>query len=363
MTQEEKIEFEVFEEMFNDILKSYFQNRETAVYNYSSLIKSLENNLEKFSFFEKNDQTRKLELKNFLKLLSVSVIEHEGNARRCFLRMMTVEVRKSRSFSQEKENQILRQLSSQLCYRFKAIPDMNITEIQVLHVSCNKDTKYMFFATNPLDNNEVFFKIQEEWEQKKIQALTTLKYQPSGKTDNLREIRKERSERHAKKLQQNVFNSTSDNNLIKFIQNHTAVPGKIFLSYESLRKLPNYGIYFVKPRQNIQKKGYKIHAEEQLCDIIQSIRKFGPASDWEFKIYGKKRPCISCLGRLCYEKVQHDHLDFSNHPGYLWIPAVLAQKLEVQKKTLKAFLSNPSSVSCRKNRNSSSVGTESNSDD
>ena len=351
--------------MFEDIIKLGFQNcGSNTESNFSNLTESLQNNLEKFSFFdEKNKQTsRKQELEKFLKLLSVNVRTRERNPKRCFLHG-TVRVRLTRSFTEEKENQILRQLSSQLYYRFKSIPETNITEIQVLNVLYNKETKYLFFATNPLDNHEVFLKIQKEWKQNKIEDLTTSNYLPSGKTDNQKEIRKERSERHARKLQKNVFNSDIDNNLIKFIKSNTSAPGKIFFSYETLEKLPNHGIYFVKPCQNVLKKGYKKHAEEQLCDIIQSIRKFKAGDDWEFKIYGKKRPCISCLGRLCYEQVQYDHLYFSKYPGYLWIPAVLEQNLEVQKKTLKTFLSNPSYVSCRKNRNSPSVGTESNSDD
>ena len=50
-------------------------------------------------------------------------------------------------------------------------------------------------------------------------------------------------------------------------------------------------------------------------------------------------------------------LSFNENPGYLWVPAIIEQELEVQISTLKTTLSKSSFLSRRKNRNSDSVGT------
>ena len=310
--------------------------------NLKDLIKSLGKNLEKFDFFklESRPQFRKRQLEDFVRLISMEV--REGNKDPVECSFHQVKQRSPRSFKEEKKIQILKQLSSQLYYKFMSLKTTDISEIQVLHVSKKNKTRYLFFATNPLQKEKNFKVIKKEWEDNNLQDLVTVKYQPYGVDSDERFRRAERSKRHAKKLKERVFSDKTADELVHFIRSKN-VEGKICGTHPD--PLPPDGIYFVNPYNDKSKNEYEIHAEEQLCNIVQWIRKDAVNGEWYFNIFGKKRPCSSCFGRLCHESKENNDLSFSQYPGYLWIPALLVQDRNVQISTLRSFISSPSYVS------------------
>ena len=323
--------------------------------NLNEFIESLGKNLKKFDFFklQSKSQLRKKNLEDFVRLISMEV--REGNKDPVECSFHRVKQRPTRSFKEEKNIQILKQLSSQLYYKFMSLKNTDIGEIQVLR-ACNKNkTRYLFFASNPLEKEKNFKVIKKEWEDNNLQDLVTKEYQPDGADSDEKFRRAERSKRHAKKLSQRLFSEKTADELINFIRNNNE-KGKIFSSEPN--SLPDDGIYFVNPFKVKSKNEYEIHAEEQLCNIVQLIRKGETNGEWYFNIFGKKRPCSSCFGRLCHENKGNNDLSFSQYPGYLWIPALLEQDRNVQISTLKDFILSPSCVSknpCGKL--STSVGT------
>ena len=58
----------------------------------------------------------------------------------------------------------------------------------------------------------------------------------------------------------------------------------------------------------------KRHAEEYLCDKAEELRRSDPKSNWIFRIYGKKRPCMTCVGRMKASKIDM----FKDRPGLVW---------------------------------------------
>lgn len=323
--------------------------------NLNDLVKSLGENLEKFDFFKlkSKPQLRKKTLENFVRLLSMEVKEGNKDPVECSFHQ--VKQRPTRSFKEEEKIQILKQLSSQLYYRFMSLENTDISEVQVLRVSKENKTRYLFFATNPLEKKKNFKAIKKEWKDNNLQDLVTVEYQPHGVDSDEIFRRAERSKRHAKKLKQRVFSDKTSDELVHFIRTNNG-KGKIFSSQPD--SLPDYGIYFVNPYKVKSKNDYEIHAEEQLCNIVQLIRKDLANGEWYFNIFGKKRPCSSCFGRLCHESKENNDLSFSKYPGYLWIPALLEQERNVQLSTLRYFILSPSYVSknpCEEQ--STSVGT------
>ena len=327
-------------------------------HNLDGLGNILGKNLEKFNLFKsgKKLKGRQQILENFVKLISTNVRGKNPlkNPLKCLFR--EVEKRPACSFKEEKETQILKQLSSQLYYRFMRI-NTYISEVQALQVFNENKTRYLFFATNPLIQEENFQVIKKEWEEFNLASLVTEEYKPNGVNEDEMIRRANRSKRHVRKLKQRVYSTARADRFINFIRNNNG-RGKIFSS--KLDALPNDGIYFVNPYKVSANNKYEKHAEEQLCYIVQLIRNKAAKNEWKFRIFGKKRPCSSCFGQLCYEEEKNNDLFFSQHPGYLWFPALKEQDIDVQLSTIRNFILKSSCESENRSRNfSSSQGTES----
>ena len=326
--------------------------------NFDVLRNSLAENLAKFDLFKsgKKLKGRQQKLESFIKLISINVRGRNPlkNPLKCLFR--EVEQRPTRSFKEEKETQILKQLSSQLYYRFMS-KNTDISEVQVLHVFNENRTRYLFFATNPLTQEKNFHVIKGEWEKYNLESLVTKEYQPHGVNEIEMMRRANRSKRHVGKLKQRVYSKAKADQFISFIQSNNG-QGKMFSSQWD--SLPNDGIYFVNPYKVIANKEYKVHAEEQLCYIVRLIMDNVSKGEWNFRIFGKKRPCSSCFGRLCYENEKNNDLFFSQYPGYLWFPALREQDIGVQLSTIRNFILKCSCESeNRSGEFSTSQGTES----
>ena len=315
--------------------------------NFDKLIDTLHKNVRKFDFFiqENTSEEREEKLQKFLKLISVKVTPDSKYCVTCIFHQ--IQRRPPRNFTEEKNAQILRQIASQLYYYFNSMKNIEISEMQILHVLHEGKTRYIFVAINQLDDKKIFQEIQTKWKKQNLEQLTAFRYEQSEadgnnnkrKTKKGKEKTKEgRSKRHTEKLKRRVFHNTKGNDLIEFIRKNHA---KLKTIKTDRFVLPEPGIYFVEP-QNVPKEEHKGHPEEQLCDLVQLFRR--QRQKWNFQIYGKKRPCFSCLGRLRYERNEHKDLKFNQYPGYLWIPNLLKQNLEFQIKTVQTFILSPSYV-------------------
>ena len=140
--------------------------------NINDLVQSLGANLEKFDFFKKS--ASKPRLQSFLKLISIEVREGRRNPVECSFHK--VKQQPSRSFKEE----ILKQLSSKLYYRFMFLDNTDISEIQVLRVFSKIKKRYLFFATSPQEKEKNFKTIKKEWEKNNLRDLVTEEYKPSG---------------------------------------------------------------------------------------------------------------------------------------------------------------------------------------
>ena len=362
LNQAETIEFEKFKSKFIHYMKlSSVRNCGSPfLCNLKDLENSLAKNLEKFDFFRKTDrpQLRQDAKKDFVKLISMKVRGEDEEPWE--ISFHGREKRPARTFKEEKEIQILKQLASQLYYRFMSLEKVHISEVQVLHAFDNNKTRFLFFAANQLDKQKNFQIIKNEWEGNNLQGLVTEKYKPSARNEDEREQLAKLSKRHSEKLKQRVFSTRKAGGLIHFIQNNN-VKGKFFISQSD--SLPDEGIYFVNPFNDKSNDKYKRHAEEQLCDIAQLIRNNAADGEWHFAIFGKMRPCGSCYGRLCYENKLNNDLIFSLHPGFLWISALMEQDKDTQISSIRHFISSGSYVSevsnlSKKNSTSiTSIGT------
>ena len=165
---------------------------------------------------------RDQQLRRFIELFAEKVYQDKNQPLQ--FKFNTVKTSTARSYTLQKEVQVLRQLSCQLYYHLKSIRNIDIREIEVLYVLYQKEAKYMFFATNPLKDEDIFSRIQNEWEQNNLQVITTSPHKPYGEENNTKKKRKERSERHAEDLKRHVV-----------------------LIPESFDELPESGIYLVKP--------------------------------------------------------------------------------------------------------------------
>ena len=71
-------------------------------------------------------------------------------------------------------------------------------------------------------------------------------------------------------MKQRVFSTTKGDELISFITKNN-IKGRCFTKQPD--SLPDDGIYFVNPYHVKSKNRYEVHAEEQLCNIVNLIRK------------------------------------------------------------------------------------------
>ena len=92
-----------------------------------------------------------------------------------------------------------------------------------------------------------------------------------------------------------------------------------------------------------QSVNYRRHAEEYLCDKAEDLRKTERNNGLEFYIYGKKRPCMTCAGRMKHSRIDH----FNQRPGLIFPYAFNEQlnfKPDAAKESLKLIQTTPSHI-------------------
>jgi hypothetical protein len=97
------------------------------------------------------------------------------------------------------------------------------------------------------------------------------------------------------------------------------------------------------------------HAEEFLVDVLEVARAYAIKHQLTFHaaIAGKKRPCMTCSGRMLAFNQQDSAgmtLSYSEYPGFLWLSALKAQNADAMHATLKLFLEKPSHVTASRDK-------------
>lgn len=262
--------------------------------------------------------------------------------------------RPRRSFSQERERQLLKRVATQLYFAFKNNKKTSsVTEVQLMHVMYG--TKhYLFIAANPAAMNQHMIGLFSAPDS--LRDLLTQAYQPVRDTEG-----KRRSKRYAHKLGRHIFTG---------VMPASTLPQDATQMGHSTRVLRANNIYSQEIQSstvdatitailadaqlndatiflNWQHPSHSLrHAEEFLTDVAESFNALGRVSGTPVYtcIAGKKRPCAGCAGRM-----QGHISQYGQHNGNFWLNSIESQSEEAAKRTFNVLLSNPSYVSVSAN--------------
>ena len=272
-------------------------------------------------------------------MLSVPFSEDDSNTVKSII--FNPEIRNKRDFHNERLTQVLHQVSCQVFYYFRHKGSMRIKEVQSLSVfDCFGILQYIFFAVNPLKNRDRFSQLEELWKTD-FQVIITTAYSEVKKGPS----EKRRSRRHASKLKDQLYSPKCNieeergkvENIRRFVNRH----GKDLKTHNSLTKFPDAkGIFLLDPPE--KRHGSSLHAEQQLCDLLNNNQKEVKAC--MLQITGKKKSCMGCCGRVTYENEKFE-LIYNENSGYLWKNHFGKQDVEMRKKTLKVYVKSPSNIS------------------
>ncbi|XP_057289333.1 uncharacterized protein LOC130612060 [Hydractinia symbiolongicarpus] len=222
-----------------------------------------------------------------------------------------------------KAKQMLRYISTQLFYYWKYVCNIeSLTEVQVMQVQTVADSFQGFFISfNPITENVVSAITQklQEWRD-------------SGTT--LREIIQKN---YAANIPENLHRATRYSKKVKklIVERWIMLLSQLPIVLTVLRErrsqtsfqCQDNGVYLLALGHHACK--YR-HAEEWLCDVADHLRKTDEKK-YTFRIYGKKRPCVGCCGRMMTSKID----DYNKNSGYYWVHTIEQQSEEVARNTFK----------------------------
>lgn len=291
---------------------------------------------------------------------SISPIKQAGRKPRHTAGLVT---RPPRSYSETREQQLLKQLATQLhLYLENKAHDGKLVETQMMHLAIGSKHN-LFIAVN---EHSVSLSLQHH-----IPSMDQLKAIMSQ--NHSKQIKdhegKQRSQRYSQKLAARIWNDkptipdskdaddfSQYQHLAKLLR--TANLKTIELSGDEKANqklisdllLGNDNTIFlvtIKPSAVTDKKQKSPtpklgrHAEEFLCDIAEVANAL--AATEKLPIYssvgGKKRPCMSCSGRMT-----GIISNFSQYPGLFWKQTIGNQTPEAAQRTLSTLASQSSCI-------------------
>ncbi len=257
----------------------------------------------------------------------------------------TLYVRESRSYSSDRDRQLLRHFSSQLFFLAKSKVN-TAQEIQTMVVNGN-----LFVAANDDDDIQAIYDELKSDLAKNLKTTLTKTWtsDPSGAYwVHTRTTKKKATARFAKKFT-GLYEGTRQN---KLQTGHEAVdPAVIWgvIQNANIERLKAWREQDVRQAIGGSGKIFLVfagnrgrHAEEKLMDLLESADHKGVVL-----IAGKKRPCKTCLGRLEYMTNQGYRVTHSKQPGFIWKERYEAQPEEVKQFTFKVIKRNESYVTVR----------------
>ncbi len=257
-----------------------------------------------------------------------------------------------RPFTDQRERQLLKHVSTQIYFALEqwmknADKKEKIVEVQMMHLQYrNKDRNkdFLFVSVNETSASEHLKHIIGTTTNH-VQTMLTTPYEPKRNVEG-----KRRSKSYAKKLAARLFGDTihipkstdsEDAKQAKQVAEQLRHPWKMWdinINFrEKVETLLNHGDSGVYVLDHHLYHDKTRHAEEFLVDIAEIARASGEAYSC---IGGKKRPCLSCYGRM-FSVINV----FNPRPGLLWLHAAGRQETEVFKRTAQALLTQPSHVS------------------
>lgn len=256
--------------------------------------------------------------------------------------------RGSNRYKGDRELQLLKQASTLVYFALEKHikkPDKNLVEVQMMHVTYG-DKNFIFISVNETDVSQYFKDVIGSTAESVKQLLTT-DLVPSSNEGKIR------SKRYTKKLSYRLFgdaiilkgSNRDDLQKANAVAETLKKPWKILdinaRPTERVKEVVDKnggGVFYI----NNQKSRYKErHAEECLVDIAEDIYEYAESQNIQVytSICGKKRPCLSCTGRMT-SVIDH----FPAHPGYVWLHAVAHQPPAVVKRTFETIFKTQSCV-------------------
>jgi hypothetical protein len=265
--------------------------------------------------------------------------------------------RPPRSFSHERERQLLRQIATQL---FLALENYSsptkltgkLVEVQCMHLRAHGCSN-LFIAANEAAASH---RLAELLKNNNLEKILTQQNLTSSSEGNLRSIR------YSKKIKSRIFrynelfdimNPTQDDknasriksilkqgkieilemNLIPAVEKNSHSGYKLDeKSREAALKILSEKHRIVLLKTTIE--GYELrHAEEFLSDIVDLVAK---TVDIRSAVGGKKRPCMGCTGRLSHSAITL----FGRHPGRLFVNTVEHQSASTAAASIQVIANN-----------------------
>lgn len=264
-----------------------------------------------------NDEKKRIA---WAEVLSLKAIAHPY-AREPKLRTGCEKLRYQRNMSSNRRGQMLRHIGTQFFYLWKNQKKIRLKEVQVMQVR-QGDGLMIFVAFNSTEKDAAQ-KIKDHGSAMKSSRTSLLQLLQSDYSSDIA-WSMHRSRRYSKKIKSRIRNE--DNNRLAEVLNQ---PPDVIKNLDTFKYKMNK-VYILCLRDQLEKG---IHAEEILCDTADKLRKlFSPK--FEFSIFGRKRPCISCSGRMRVAEI-----DFYNkNPGYFWVEGIKHQSEEAARETLRILM-------------------------
>lgn len=278
-----------------------------------------------------NDEEKRI---NWAKALSMQAIAHPM-AREPKIRAGCEKLRHRRSMSSNRREQMLRHIATQFFYLWKNRKNIKyLKEVQVMQVRQENDLM-IFVAFNSITKGKAAKNIISEGNhvvEKVKDHVLMMKYSETSllqllQTDYSSDIAcgMHRSRRYSKKIKSRIRNE--DNNRLAAVLNQppAVIENLDDFDYEWGK------VYVLCLTDQLEKK---IQAEEILCDTAEKLRKRFCEEELEFSIFGRRRPCMSCSGRMRVAEI-----DFYNkNPGYFWVEDIRHQSEEAARETLRILM-------------------------
>jgi ankyrin repeat protein len=260
-----------------------------------------------------------------------------------------------RSFSNERERQLLKQISTQLYFKLRDESLKELQEVEIMHMDFN-GRNLLFIAVNEASvSGKVPIVLGD---LKRIQTILTTKYEPKRDPEGNR-----RSRLYAAKIANRVYSetprvrydSTEDKRraeqVVTLLRTGTFCPLELELeegnilsaaSKEVLGKIFRFSknlVFAVVVKKH--PKGLELrHAEEYLTDIAEyaAVNHHEDGAVYTC-IGGKKRPCMGCAGRM-----QSVISQYGKRPGRYFKHTGETQSDAASGRTITLLLSSSSHV-------------------
>jgi len=294
--------------------------------------------------------------------------KHGGTSRGVYYssKLSTPQERLPRSFDQERERQLLKQLSTVLFFYIQP-KAKKLVETETLHlrignishlvISCNAgDT-----ISTAFDGIDTMKKLQD-----KLQKTITVNGNIEGKK------RIKRYQEILKSIflsaENRYIHSNGDTEQIREdINKYTNIADILRDPLINIHLVNNYILAKQQPPQHQiitdlfgntpliviinNEKSHDLgrHAEEYLVDVVDAVRQHAKANSINKEIYscigGKKRPCFTCYSTMFTRRIDNH----GSRPGYAWQSSLNVQANESSKMTILCMLQQSSYVTKLKN--------------